>query len=162
MCIFCNNEIEKIELDKCFIEKCNNCNSKITILKNNGNIIVNKFSKYDKKRKLLLFSPFLVIVIFIFSIIFGRINENFSTENAIKILLIGLIIFISFYIYCCINNLINYNKRGFMYSGLISLVKKDENKTKIFLSKIQDYFMIVFGTLTIITLCRLVLNNLIL
>ena len=161
MCIFCNSETQNEELEKYFTEKCNNCNGKIIILKKNDKIIVTKFSKFDKLRKILLLSPTFVIGLFIFLIIFGRVNQDFSAENAIRILLMGLNIFFAFYVYCYISNLVNFKKRGFMFNGLITIIKINGNKKRIIFSKIKDYIFIIMQVITIIIFCSLIFGNLV-
>jgi hypothetical protein len=159
MCIFCNNEIKKEEMEKCYVEQCNNCNGKVVILKNNGKIIASRFPKNDKSRLIFSFSPLFLIGLFLLLILFGRFSINYSAEYILKIILIGIIIFVIFAVYCCIKNILNYRKNGYMYYGINNVITEEGKKSTLLFSKIYNYFLLFFGIQFVIVMSLLIFFN---
>jgi DNA-directed RNA polymerase subunit RPC12/RpoP len=162
MCIFCKNEIKKEELKIWYVEQCNNCGSKIFRLKKHTNsIIVKQFPKNDRIRWMLLLLPFLFIGLFLLPVILtkmGKTLENIDLRFFQMIFCIGSIILILFFIYCCIKNILNYKKHGYIYYSLNLVKTKDEKRSKLKFLEIYNYLIISVGTLFIIFLIYVILK----
>jgi hypothetical protein len=162
MCIFCNNaEIKTEELKKCYIKKCNICNSKIVLLKNNGKVIVSRFPKKDKIRYVFLFSPIFLIGLFLFLILMSRIDKNIESGYIIKLFLSFLIFFVAFIVFCSTINILNYRKRGYLYYGLNNVITNDGKRRILIFAKFYNYFLLFFGIQFIIIMSIMVYRKII-
>ena len=143
MCIFCNNEVSMEEKEKYFIEKCNNCGGKVSILKKNNKIVL-KYPKKDFIWNIFLMFPLFLIGI-ILLLLFGSNILNIKTEDIINIFLIGIIIMTVIMVFCSVINMKNFKKYGYMYSRLKVVVLKDDKKINLMFLKIINWFIIFFG-----------------
>ena len=145
MCTFCNSDIIREEKEKGFIEKCDNCGGKITILKKNNRKIVIKYPKKDFLWNVYLFFPLFLIGILLLIILLGNRFFDIKTEYIINSFLIGVIILVAIMVICSIMNIRNFKKSGYMYIGLKTIVTKEEGKSRIIFSKIYNWFILFFG-----------------
>jgi hypothetical protein len=155
MCIFCNNDVKREEKEKHYIEQCNVCKSKISIIKNNEKIFVIKFPKHDKIFNLFLFLPYLLIGY----IIYLGLNKNIGINLFTRLIIIGIIIYVILNIIYTIKNLINYKKKGYIYYGLKSVITKDSKKSILLFAKIFNYSFLFFGIQFVIVMSLLLIFN---
>jgi hypothetical protein len=150
MCVFCKDETVTEETKKKFIKYCGNCKSKIVISKKDNSIIVPKFPQRDKIRTLMFYVPFFLAGLYL-------LFDGGTTEYHMRILLVGFILFVALLIFCSIMNFRNYEKYGYIYLGINRLIKNDDKKLFLRLSKITNYSIIILGIYVIIRMSLMLL-----